>query len=367
MRILLIIDGLPGGGAEKVLLTLAQGLVADGHRVSIFSLRVECDYSLPDNIEYQIIADDTYMPWRKITELSRRARALDKAVLASQQHNGKFDLVVSHLHKTDRIVERSRVLPRERVWFCLHTIFSLAYLSHRKSFGRWLKRQKIYALYQKRNIIAVSQGVLDDMRQAFNVMPRQAEVIYNPFDFAAIRQLAEAPCELAGQNYLIHVGRLHKNKRQDRLLQAYAESGIQAPLVILGKGSDSMFHWLKSLAQDLHINDRVLFKTFNSNPYPYIRHARMLVLSSDSEGFGNVLVEALICDTPVVSTRCPGGPVEILNGELSVGLSDLSSISLAKTMWTVYNRPPAIPFFHLHAYEISMICRQYIALVQCAS
>ncbi|AHF78965.1 Putative lipopolysaccharide glycosyltransferase [Sodalis praecaptivus] len=367
MRILMIIDGLPGGGAEKVLLTLAQGLASQGHRVSIFSLRGVCDYALPDGIEYQIIADHASTPWRKLTELSRRARALDKAVLASQQRNGEFDLVVSHLHKTDRIVALSRVLPRDRIWFCLHTMFSLGYLGHRTGFSRWLKRQKIHALYQNRNIIAVSRGVLDDMRQAFNVMPRHAEVIYNPFDFSAIRRLAEAPCELAGQDYLIHVGRLHENKRQDRLLKAYAESGIQAPLVILGKGSDAMLRRLKSLAQDLQITDRVLFKAFNTNPYPYIRHARMLILSSDSEGFGNVLVEALICDTPVVSTRCPGGPEEILDGELSAGLAELSSVSLAKTMRAVYDRPPAISSSRLQAYEITTICRQYIALAQGAS
>ncbi|WP_244267449.1 glycosyltransferase, partial [Sodalis-like endosymbiont of Proechinophthirus fluctus] len=340
MRILMIIDGLPGGGAEKVLLTLAQGSVSQGHQVSIFSLRGVCDYTLPDGVEYQIIADHASTPWRKLTELSRRARALDKAVLASQQRNGNFDLVVSHLHKTDRIVARSRVLPRNRIWFCLHTMFSSGYLSHRKGFSHWLKRQKIHALYQNRNIIAVSRGVLDDIRQIFNVIPRQAEVVYNPFDFTAIRQLAEAPCELAGQDYLIHIGRLHENKRQDRLLRAYAESGIQAPLVIIGKGSDAMLRRLKSLAQDLQITNRVLFKAFNTNPYPYIRHARMLILSSDSEGFGNVLVEALICDTPVVSTRCPGGPKEILDGELSAGLAELSSVSLAKTMRAVYDRPP---------------------------
>ncbi|OZI13765.1 glycosyl transferase [Sodalis-like symbiont of Philaenus spumarius] len=367
MRILMIIDGLPGGGAEKVLLTLAQGLVSQGNRVSIFSLRGVCDYALPEGIEYQIITDHAHTPWRKLTELSRRALALDKAILASQQRNGEFDLVVSHLHKTDRIVARSLVLPRGRIWFCLHTMFSLGYLDHRKGFSRWLKRHKIHALYQDRNIIAVSRGVLEDMCQAFKVTPRQAEVIYNPFDFAAIRRLADVPCELAGQDYLIHVGRLHENKRQDRLLKAYAESGIQAPLVILGKGSDAMLRRLQSLAQDLQITDRVQFKAFNTNPYPYIRHARMLILSSDSEGFGNVLVEALICHTPAVSTRCPGGPVEILDGDLSVGLAELSSASLAKTMRAVYDRPPAILPSHLEAYEIATICRQYLALGHSAS
>lgn len=367
MLILMIIDGLPGGGAEKGLLTLAKGFVEQGHLVSVFSLRKVCDYPLPDGIEYQIIPDQARTPWSKITELSRRARALDKAVRGAQQRNGKFDLVVSHLHKTDRIVARSRVLSRDRTWFCLHTIFSSGYLGHRQGFSRWLKRQKIHALYNNRNIIAVSHGVLNDMLHVFKVKPCQAAVIYNTFDFAAICQMAESPCELSGQDYLIHVGRLHETKRQDRLLKAYAASGIQAPLVLLGKGSDSMLLRLKSLAKDLKITNRVLFKVFNTNPYPYIHHARMLILSSDSEGFGNVLVEALICDTPVVSTRCPGGPVEILHGALAAGLADLNCVSLAKTIRAIYDRPPAISFSHLEAYEITTICQQYIALTKSTS
>lgn len=66
----------------------------------------------------------------------------------------------------------------------------------------------------------------------------------------------------------------------------------------------------------------------------------MLVLSSDSEGFGNVVVEALLLHTPVASTRCPGGVTEILTGELARGLADLTSPALAQTMQSIYHNPP---------------------------
>jgi len=364
MRILMIIDGLPGGGAEKVLLTLSQGFIAAGYRVTLFSLRTICDYPIPTGINYRIIADECGSPWRKLLELSRRAKKMDSAIIKDERQNGKFDLIISHLHKTDRIVARSRVLDPQKVWFCLHGMFSPSYLANRNGFSRWLKRYKIGRIYQHRNIIAVSQAVLTDINTEFSVTPAKSAVINNPFDIEDIRRLASEPCDLAGQDYLIHVGRLHPFKRHDRLLRSYASTGIKAPLIIMGKGGSRELTALKAMAKELNIADRVMFRDFSANPYPYIKHARMLILSSDSEGFGNVLVEALICQTPVVSTRCPGGPAGILTGELADSLAELNDNSLAEKMLEIYEKPPYIDPQRLEAYSIANICNKYVALTE---
>ena len=142
MRILFVIDGLPGGGAEKVVLTLAEHFLSQGEQVSLFSLRDICEYPLPAGLDYQVIADRCRKPWRKLTELSRRARQLDTAIEKAEQQ-GRFELVLSNLHKTDRIVSRSRLLNGRNVWFCLHGVFSTSYLGHRSGFDRWMKKQKI--------------------------------------------------------------------------------------------------------------------------------------------------------------------------------------------------------------------------------
>lgn len=75
--------------------------------MSLISLRDVCEYPLPEGLDYQVVADRCRKPWRKLTELSRRARQLDAAVVRAEQQ-GQFDLVLSNLHKTDRIVARSR-------------------------------------------------------------------------------------------------------------------------------------------------------------------------------------------------------------------------------------------------------------------
>ena len=358
MRILFIIDGLAGGGAEKVVLTLAERFLQQGEQVSLFSLRDVCEYPLPAGLDYQVIADRCRKPWRKLTELSRRARQLDAAISAAEGQ-GRFDLVLSNLHKTDRIVARSRILPARNLWFCLHGVLSTSYLGHRSGFDRWMKQQKIKRIYQGRNVVTVSSAVGEDLVSQFAIRPAQLKTIYNPFDIAALRARADEPCALPDGEYIIHVGRFHPGKRHDRLIEAYAESGIPAPLVLLGQGKPEQEQRLRQLAQKLNVSDRVLFQGFQSNPLPWIKHARLLALSSDSEGFGNVVVEALLLNTPVASTRCPGGVTEILTGELARGLADLNSQALARTMQSIYHNPPVIEQSALEKFSVDTICQQY--------
>lgn len=361
MRILMIIDGLPGGGAEKTVLTLSKGLVGMGHQVSVFSLRRVCDYEIPEGVDYQIIMDTCRKPWRKLTELTRRAALLDVAISKAQK-NGQYDLILSHLHKTDRIVAHTRTIPRDKLWYCVHGMFSFSYLLHRHGFSRWIKRQKIQRLYQGSNVVAVSKAVLRDITERFDIKLTKGAVIHNPFDIDGIQQRAKEPCEMSGQDYLIHVGRFHEHKRHDRLIKAYALSGIEAPLVLMGNGTDERIAEIKAMATAAGVADRVILKSFVPNPYPWIANSRMLLLSSDCEGFGNVLVEALICQTPAVSTHCPGGPEEILVGPLARGLSGMSDRELADTMLDIYHNPPHIDASTIESYSIHAICQQYLSL-----
>lgn len=363
MRILMIIDGLPGGGAEKVVLTLCEGMQQMGHQVSLFSLRDVCHYALPEGIDYQVVESHSRLPWRKLTELSRRAAALDRAVEASEKQGGDYDIIFSHLHKTDRIVAGARRLPADKVWFCIHGILSTSYLGHRRGLDRWLKQRKIARVYQGKSIVAVSKAVAEDLTSNLPILPGRLAVINNPFDIKNILIQAAQPFDLPGEPYLVHVGRFHQHKRHDRLLQAYAASGIPAKLVLAGTGDKQQIDAVKKQAEQLGIAERVIFAGFQSNPYPLIKHAALLVLSSDSEGFGNVLVEALLCGTPVVSTRCPGGPAEILQrAGMDNALAELSSRSLAEKMAEIYYSPPEIDRQQLMSYDLQPICQQYLTL-----
>lgn len=363
MRILMVIDGLAGGGAEKVVLTLCEGMQKMGHSIALISLRDICKYPIPKGVHYHIVLDSSRTIWRKVTELSRRASVLDQKISSIERVNGAFDLVFSSLHQTDRIISHSVLFSSDRLWFCIHSIFSTSYLDCRKSFARWLKKRKIVSVYQQRNIVAVSHAVGADLVQKLLICPQKLVVINNPFDIISIQQKASEPCKLAGQDYLLHVGRFHPHKRHDRLLKAYAKSGISAPLVLIGTGSADSIANIKQIAVELGIVKDVWLLGFQVNPYPFIFNASLLILSSDSEGFGNVLIEALLCDTPVVSTRCPGGPVEILkNVGMAHALSELNEFALANKITEIYCNPPEINQNKLLDYSLNAICRKYLSL-----
>jgi glycosyltransferase involved in cell wall biosynthesis len=111
---------------------------------------------------------------------------------------------------------------------------------------------------------------------------------------------------------VLHVGRFMPQKRHDLLLDAWRRTSLPHRLVLLTERSPE----LDALIADRGLEDRVFVAGFRANPYPWMRASDLLVLSSDREGMPNVLVEALVCGTRVVSTDCPSGPREVLRGDL---------------------------------------------------
>jgi glycosyltransferase involved in cell wall biosynthesis len=102
-------------------------------------------------------------------------------------------------------------------------------------------------------------------------------------------------------------------KRHDVLLEAWRRAALPHKLVLLTAASAALEQMIRSKG----LEGRVLVAGFRKNPYPWMRAAELLVLSSDREGMPNVLVEALACGTRVVSTDCPSGPREVMRGELA--------------------------------------------------
>lgn len=322
-KLAFIINHLEGGGAEKVVIRLSQALADRGHEIHIILLKNKIDYTVSSDYYIHKLTTNAIgkvnIPIRgSILGFSLNDYALAKKLNHSVRQLSKdrpFDLIISTLHKASYITYLAKLPKIAPVYYCICNTFSkqlqqiMATKSNRKT-KRFLKRT--HKIYDQQLIIGVSQGVCDDFAQHFS--PKNIQTIYNPFDYDEINQLAvETLTDIPEDDYIIHVGRFAKAKRHDWLFQAIQQLPTSHKLVLLTKTSSALLE----MVEKFNLSQRVIIPGFQKNPYPWIKQAKLLVLSSEWEGFGNVIVEALACGTPVVSTNCPSGPSEILTSELA--------------------------------------------------
>jgi glycosyltransferase involved in cell wall biosynthesis len=229
-------------------------------------------------------------------------------------------------------------------------------LSEPRRKARGLRRVKLeiirnamrWLLPRADRIVAVCSDLALDMQHELGVDPERIEVIYNPVvtpDFEA-RMDAPVSWPWPDRNLptLIFVGRLAREKRLDLLLKAFCELRLAYParLLILGAGPQEpeVRAWIdaRNLATDCKVCG------FTEDPLPFIRLADALVLPSDYEGFGIVLVEAMACGTQVVATDCPYGPAEILgNGTYGRLVPRGDHAALARAMQDILQRTFRVP------------------------
>jgi len=185
----------------------------------------------------------------------------------------------------------------------------------------WLHHQLIRWFYPRLNgLRCVSRDLLTYAVEALGVNPDRVFLIYNGFDIQRLKAQAQAPLSAEvrpwfAENTILCVGRLSVEKRFDLAIQAFALAQSQLPsstqLVIVGDGP--LQRDLQSLIDALKLQDRVHLAGLQTNPFPFFAQATIFLLSSDYEGFGRVLVEAMACGCPVIAHNCPVGPAEVLD------------------------------------------------------
>lgn len=320
-RFAFVIEDLYGGGAQKSLLYTADGLRQRGHEVKVFILRDLVEHRIPEGLVIENLAVVNRITkaisnlWVEKWQASRIRRALE---------DFGPDVVLSC--SCDKI---TRHLRHPNLWFWIKSDISAKFSDPRKRARAFAKARRFY---DGRKVVAVSQGVRENLLHIVGIQPQEIRAIYNPYEREPFLAMAAEPPELPFDEYFINVGTYEPRKRHDRLLRAYKASGVSTPLVILGKGKPEDEARIRTLIAELGLQDRVAMPGYRTNPYPFIKRAKALILTSDSEGLPRVLIEALMLETPVISVDCPSGPREILSGELRkylVGMDDEKALAHA--------------------------------------
>jgi glycosyltransferase involved in cell wall biosynthesis len=308
MNAALVITNLRGGGAEKSMLRLAAALAARGHRVRLILLEHVIEHEVPEKIELHALTRPNASIGKGF--FGRLAAAARLRALYRRLGLGADCLTISTLPFADRVVAAAR-LPN--AWFRIANTLSaeIERLATRKRARRLARYRR---LYEGRDLVAVSDGVAEDLRGAIGLKRARIVRIYGGFELEEIRRAAQLPdAGLPREPFVLHAGRFMPQKRHDLLLDAWLAARLPHRLVLLTQACGE----LDALISERGLKEKVFVAGFRPNPYPWMRAAELLVLSSDREGMPNVLVEALACGTRVVSTDCPSGPREVLRGALA--------------------------------------------------
>lgn len=342
------------GGAERVMLQLARAFVDMGYPVDLVMGRAEGPLfsEVPPNA--RIINLDVRDPLTMFVRLMQYLRAERPAALLSP-----FEVtsVIAILAK--RI---SRVSTRVVIRISVH--LSKNKRTRLKKIIEKIVVSKVYPLAD--GIVTVSRGAAQDLSIYAGISPARIQVINNPVISEQLLRAAQQPVHHPFFNadedpVILGVGRLTEQKDFSTLIQAFdiLRKRIRARLIILGDGEERPT--LENLIRSSGLQDVVDLFGFELNPFAFMKKASVFVLSSKWEGLPGVLIQALACDCPVVSTDCLSGPSEILKdgqyGHL-VPVGDAQAIASAiESVLSGDVRYP--PKSWLEQYKIDSVIPQY--------
>ncbi len=300
MKVLCVIPNMEGGGAERVMLNLLRHIDRSRFEPHLALLETRGAYlqSLPQDVGiHDLGVSSARFAVLPIAKLCWKIRP--RAVLSMLAYMNSAVIAARPL-----LPKPIRLLTREGTRTATRQVT-------RSRLRRWSYKQ----FYRRADIvICQSEFMKQEMLREFGLAPEKLARIYNPVDIDLVARLAregENPFPNAGP-HLLAVGRLSKEKGLDLLLSAMpliraAIPGVQLTMV----GEGPLEGALKSQAGQLGLESCVGFAGFQANPYPFLRHAHVLVLPSLYEGLPNVVLEALALGTFVVTTNCTGAVHEI--------------------------------------------------------
>ena len=345
------------GGAGKFIITLASALKKMHAEVHVMIYSDNIDYVIPEGIYFHLL--------KRNGELIKGKKEIVEAVKHKIGEIGKVDFLMSNSSPANRLLS---MLDHPNIYHCVHSAETKTYKGFTGFFKERWRKMKYKKLYSHKNLITVSKGLEAYILESIQAKPKSIQTIYNPFDFEEIHRLAEeSVTEIPDIPYLIHVGRFDMvSKRHDILLKAYKQADVPHKLVLLGEGDDKVK--IETLVRELGLQSKVLFQGYTDNPYVWLKHAELLVFSSDFEGFGRVLAEALIVGTPVVSTDCPSGPSEILTGVLKEFLVPPGDVNaLALKIRQALQQYPDMEEIDMTWLRNDVIAKQYMSLIDSLS
>lgn len=304
MKLFVLLPRLDGGGMERMRLNMVPEFQALGAEVYLVIGKIVVG-SAPDGVQ--------------VIEIARTARAAFfwGLLRVVWKHRPTHILSAGDDVNCMAIIASLLLWPRARIVVSNHNNLSeqIRKVSGVRKRITLLVKMLMSCLYPLADgVVAVSKGVASDLSRQLGLPLDRIKLIYNPIVVGSRGVSMESlpKKESCAIPMILFVGRFVPQKRLDILLDAFVivVSRRNARLVLVGKGE--LASWLSRQILSLGLSDMVELRGFIEDVLPIMAQAEVLVLPSDYEGLGNVLVEAMSCGTQVVATDCPSGPAEVL-------------------------------------------------------
>jgi glycosyltransferase involved in cell wall biosynthesis len=331
-RLAIFVPSVSGGGAERVMVILANSYSAMGYEVDLVLAKAEGAYLDQVSKSVNVIDLNASRVLLSIRGLVRYIREFRPDAMLSALAHANIAAIIAR--RFSGISFRLVVSERANLSVSASNAGTLR--------ARLMKRFVALAYPSADHVITVSHGVAEDLVAGLGLSPEQVTTVYNPVVDDTLIEKSHLALEddwFTGKTLpvVLGAGRLAPQKDFATLIQAVALVRKEMPvrLVILGEGG--LEAELSALAKELGIENDVRLAGFKDNPFPYMRAASLFVLSSAWEGLPGALIQAMACGAPVVSTDCPDGPSEILEqgrwGRLvPIGNAELLAAAILKTL-----------------------------------
>lgn len=309
-KLLIFINTLQSGGAERVVSLLLEHLRTE-FEIHLGLYTNSIDYKIPPEIK--ILDLQQPLQQDKTIRFLKMPYQAYKVYRYCKKNN--INISVAFLYRPCYInaIMKSLWGYKGKVIMCERTHQTTMQQSHSTIYRLFSKFMVMFSYRRANLVLANSYAMKTDLIENFKIKT-PVRVIYNPIDLNFIRtHTCEEPDFVFEKDtfYFINVGGFRKEKNHLLLLQSFfIIKNLPCKLLIVGGGD--MEEELKQKVFDLGMNDKVVFCGWDNNPFKYVSRSDCFVLSSEVEGFPNVLIEALACGRAVISTDCSSGPRELL-------------------------------------------------------
>ena len=332
-NILIIHPALVVGGAETVLINYLKILSKLEHKYNTTLLLIENRVNfnineIPENIKIEFILSDIeseffiytflnlkkennnyYSSWQNGIKNRINQRILEKL------NSTNFDIIID-FHRSvssfDHFINHFDISKNIKVIYWIHSQYLL---------DCWIKDKPYYSFILNKydNFISINNNLLNSCNQIlkeFNVENKPSFCLYNPLDIEKIKEksliLHPEDQTLLDDDFILQVSRLDTGKNHIEMINifyALKEKGIKEKLYIIGEGDSEK---LEARIKELNLEEECFLLGRRDNPFPFMKKAKLFIHTSLFEGLAMVLIESMVCGTPVVAYDCPTGPKEVL-------------------------------------------------------